>query len=40
MDARLSDATLRLLEALADPEDVRLLGPSILREVVFLVLQG
>ena len=40
MDARLSDATLRLLEALADPDEVRLLGPSILREIVFRVLQG
>lgn len=40
MDTRLSDATLRLLEALADPEEVRLLGPSILREIVFRVLQG
>ena len=40
MDASLSDATLRLLEALADPEEVRLLGPLILREIVFRVLQG
>ena len=40
MDTRLSDATLRLLEALADPEEVRLLGRSILREIVFRVLQG
>ncbi|MDF2074521.1 AraC family transcriptional regulator [Pseudomonas mendocina] len=40
MDARLSDATLRLLEALADPDEVRLLGPSIMREIVFRVLQG
>lgn len=40
MDARLSDATLRLLEALADPDEVRLLGPSILREILFRVLQS
>ena len=40
MDVRLSDATLRLLEALADPEEVRLLGPSIVREILLRVLQG
>ena len=32
--------TLRLLEALAEPDEARLLGPSILREIVFRVLQG
>ncbi|MGG2397296.1 AraC family transcriptional regulator N-terminal domain-containing protein [Pseudomonas sp. SH1-B] len=40
MDACLSDATLRLLEALADPDEVRLLGPSIKREIVVRALQG
>lgn len=40
MDAKLSDATLRLLEALAEPDEVRLLGASIMREIVLRVLQG
>jgi AraC-like DNA-binding protein len=40
LDARLSEATLRLLEALAEPDEARLLGPSILREIALRVLQG
>lgn len=40
MDSRLADATLRLLEALSSPEEARLLGASIIREIVFRVLMG
>lgn len=37
---KLSDATARLLEALASPGEARLLGPSIVREITFRVLMG
>lgn len=40
VDARLEDATLRLLEALSDPAEARLLGPSIVREILYRVLIG
>lgn len=40
MDARLSDATGRLLEALDSPTEARLLGPSIVREITYRVLTG
>lgn len=40
MEDKLSDATLRLLEALASPAEARLLGPSILREITYRVLTG
>lgn len=40
MDARLSDATGRLLEALHSPTEARLLGPSIVREITYRVLTG
>lgn len=40
MDAKLADATLRLLEALDSPVEARLLGPSIVREINYRVLVG
>lgn len=40
LDARLADAVLRLLEALLDPVDAVILGPAIVREIVFRVLGG
>lgn len=40
VDAKLADATLRLLEAMSSAEEARLLGPSIMREIVFRVLVG
>jgi AraC-like DNA-binding protein len=40
LDAPLSGAVLRLVEALASPLDARILGPSIVREIVYRVLTG
>lgn len=40
MDSKLENATLRLLEALSQPTEARLLGPSILREITHHVLMG
>lgn len=40
MEAKLADATLRLLEALSTPEETLLLAPSIIREIAFRVLTG
>jgi len=40
MDAKLADATLRLLEALNSPIEVKLLGPAIVREITYRVLTG
>jgi AraC-like DNA-binding protein len=40
LDAPLSSAVLRLLEALAQPCDARILGPSIVREILYRVLTG
>lgn len=40
LDAPLSNAVLRLLEALASPCDARILGPSIVREILYRVLSG
>ncbi|CAG9231457.1 Uncharacterized HTH-type transcriptional regulator YqhC [Paraburkholderia tropica] len=40
LDAPLSNAVLRLLEALAQPADARILGPSIVREICYRVLTG
>ncbi|MBU8922921.1 MAG: AraC family transcriptional regulator [Bacteroidales bacterium] len=36
----LQDALIRLLSLLADPADLRILGPSIVREILYRVLQG
>ena len=40
LDARLSEATVRLLECLGDPMEARLLGPNIVREITYRVLCG
>ncbi|TWI69584.1 transcriptional regulator, AraC family [Pseudoduganella lurida] len=40
LDEPLGDAVLRLLEALTSPLETRLLGPGILREILFRVLTG
>lgn len=36
----LTDATVRLLECLSHPSDQRVLGPQILREIIYRVLRG
>jgi len=38
--ALLQDALIRLLRLLADPTDLRILGPSTVKEVLYRVLQG
>ncbi|MFX1674702.1 AraC family transcriptional regulator [Paraburkholderia sp. A2WS-5] len=40
LDATLSNAVLRLVEALAQPSDARILGTSIVREICYRVLTG
>ena len=40
MDAALSDAVVRLLEAMRSEVDAAVLGPQILREIVYRVLRG
>jgi AraC-like DNA-binding protein len=40
MDAALSDAVVRLLESMQVPTDATVLGPQILREIVYRVLRG
>ncbi|WP_321946730.1 AraC family transcriptional regulator [Paraburkholderia sp. J10-1] len=40
LDATLSNAVLRLLEALAQSHEARILGPSIVREICYRVLMG
>ncbi|WP_205757511.1 AraC family transcriptional regulator [Lysobacter enzymogenes] len=40
MDERMSDAAVRLLEALCDPAESALLAPAIAREIAFLALAG
>jgi AraC-like DNA-binding protein len=40
LDEKLSDAVLRLLEALASPLEANILGPSIVREIYLRVLTG
>jgi AraC-like DNA-binding protein len=40
LDAGLSDATVRLLEALRSDDDARILGPQIVREITYRVLLG
>jgi AraC-like DNA-binding protein len=40
LDPCLSDAVLRLLEALVSPLEARVLGPAIMREICFRVLTG
>ena len=40
LDVTLSEATVRLLECLADPVETRILGPQIVREITYRVLCG
>lgn len=40
MNAALYDATIRLLQAIADPLDKKVLAPMIKREIIYRVLQG
>lgn len=40
LQRRLSEAVVRLLEQLADPEEARLLGPQTVREITYHVLCG
>ena len=40
VDAALSDAAVRLLECLHSPDDARILGPQIIREITYRVLTG
>ncbi|RON47700.1 AraC family transcriptional regulator [Pseudomonas frederiksbergensis] len=40
MEPRLSQSVLRLLEALDSPQDGRLLGPSLVREIYYRILTG
>ena len=40
LDLELSDATVRLLECMRSPMDANVLGPQIIREIVYRVLRG
>jgi AraC-like DNA-binding protein len=40
LDAPMSDATLRLLEALASPMEAQVLAPNIVREIYYRILDG
>ncbi len=40
MDAEMSDTVLRLLRSMHSPDDARILGPQLIREVVYRVLTG
>jgi len=40
VDERIGDATVRLLEAMANPGEAKLLGQSIVREITYRVLTG
>lgn len=40
LDAHMSDATLRLLEALASPMEAQVLAPNIVREIYYRILAG
>lgn len=40
MDEGLSDASVRLLESMQSPLDAAILGPQVLREIVYRVLRG
>ena len=40
IDAALSDATVRLLECMLSPIDANVLGPQIIREIIYRVLRG
>jgi AraC-like DNA-binding protein len=40
MNEALYDATIRLLQAIADPQDKKVLAPMIKREIIYRILQG
>jgi len=40
LDDKLRDAAIRLLESLRADDDARILGPQIVREIIYLVLRG
>jgi len=40
MDAEISDAVLRLLRSMHSPDDARVLGPQVIREIVYRILTG
>jgi AraC-like DNA-binding protein len=40
LEAELSDAVVRLLECMASPHDINILGPQIVREIIYRVLRG
>jgi AraC-like DNA-binding protein len=40
LDADMSDAVLRLLRSMRTPDDARILGPQLVREIVYRVLTG
>jgi hypothetical protein len=40
MDAEISDAVLRLLRSMHSRDDARILGPQLIREIVYRVLTG
>jgi len=40
VSTNLQDSLIRLLRLIADPTDLRILGPSIVREILYRVLQG
>jgi len=40
LDNRMTDAVIRLLEALSSPADSRILAPMIVREIIYRVLSG
>jgi AraC-like DNA-binding protein len=40
LDLALSDATIRLLESMQSPVDAAVLGPQIIREIIYRVLRG
>ncbi len=40
LDVPISNAAIRLLEALQSPKDTRVLGPGIVREIIYHVLSG
>jgi AraC-like DNA-binding protein len=40
LDDTLTGATIRLLESLRTPDDARILGPQIVREIIYHVLRG
>jgi len=40
LDDVLRSATIRLLQSLRSPDDTRILGPQIVREIIYRVLRG